>query len=155
MTQRAWASAVCAVAALCLIPTAFVTWQGYSYLWKSGLFGGGSPSDPFLATAPPIAWLLSLVLSIVVCASIVGGPLLIVLGAARAWAGNATSPSSVRMVFVGGTLLSAWSMLWLAVWPPDSLVRMVAAAMAVGGLFVLVTAWRRRSGGLIGRGGTQ
>ncbi len=144
MTHRPWATAAGFVGAMGLVPTGLVAWAWCLHLWESGPFGEKIRSDPFLTRMPPLAWLAVLAVSVVVYGSMMGGPLLILAGAVKTWARNSNSASNMRTALVGAALLLAWSIFGLAVWPPDAAVRVVAAAMAAGSLFVLVTAWTRR-----------
>jgi hypothetical protein len=139
MRPRAWASIVLGLGMLCLTPLAIVMWLYYSRLWE-----GIDPQDPS-GRAPAHLW--SALPPGLVHASIVGGPLLIVVGAILILVRGTAFRDAVRMVRAGSILLSLWSVLGLVTWSPGLEGQIVVGVMALASLFLAITAWRRREEG--------
>ena len=129
---RVWALLSVVIGIACLVPAAFLAFALHAHAWN-----GLSDDWPY--------FVLLVLLSSPIYGSLLGGPLLVIWGAA----GHLRSPETVRpltRVFFGGVLSSAWALLFALGTEHAVPFELGARLLAVAAVLVSSSAlwWRRR-----------
>jgi hypothetical protein len=128
---RVWALLSLVIGIVCFIPAALICFAYYAHAWRERSSGLGGDWFYFA---------LLVLLSSPISGSLVGGPLLIISGAAR------LLRSSVRVryldrVLLGGVLSSAWALLYALAAELDAPFHIGAWLWACAAILATSTAW--------------